>query len=977
MTGHIDESLRRELQESALTDQQIEQLHYRSVTADQAHLLTGHRYAGWVVPITGPDGKPFTTGKSMPFYRLKPSKPVQIKPGEKPARYLSPAGEGCRPYFSTLFDWSGLAASNRDRDVTEGEKKGDSGCAHRIPTIALSGVDGWRDHRSGQTAPLPELNDWLTGQVRIAWDSDIVDKPNVLNASLELSNEIARQGGHPLITFIPPQLDGTKNGVDDFIGRHGAHAYGVLRDLARPAGEVIYDNGEPVGVKWSWHHEPGGPEATHTKALTAWTVFKDEMTVRPLGLYCWTGTHWQRQDGKPAEGIAAALHTWMDHARWRRRTGAAFGSVASELSSRLKSPAGVMWDPPHLLAFSNGTLNTRANTFTPGHRREDRLTSCLPYPYDTSATCPTWRAFLESATGNDPALIKVLRAAMRWTIEPKNGAGEHPVEYYFDLEGPKGSGKGTVLKGVETLVGGDDHVGVLKSASFSNTNALLGLLGKRASIDYDASGFIADSGVLNSIVTNEQVEVKALYVNTTQARLNTVIWRAMNDRPGQAAAGAEGSDRRCVPLPFDHPPRAKDPYLKQKIAAEAAGIFQWVWKLSLDQAFHDLHHASDSDRIKEKRVEAAKGRNTVLEFFCDTYEEKGTPEVDATTLFGMFQTWRVEKGYRQDHTSLTSHKFGKKLKELCEASDPALRQPPVLDQFGRGFSKGRVTGPVSTGRVSYSIPQMSSWDVAAFLQPGQADGDQPEQSFRSFSDPSGRDPLAPLHPEPSEPSEPFREKVIKEGIERTPLPPSYPFGGVCSEKGSEGSGPSVPSSARDLKPEGSEGLPKTFRNELQDPPSTPSEHANTPSPVLTPAEQAANAARSNLTTYRPGDQVFIAHQRLRHGQLHQATVSRVTNASVSFTPPFPPEALLQDPTDPDQGHLQLPQPLASASTADCTPQLGTASAANVTRGDDGSVTFTYTHSSGDTITRTISPARIRLGDLAELAGTEPPADAAA
>jgi hypothetical protein len=152
--------------------------------------------------------------------------------------------------------------------------------------------------------------------------------------------------------------------------------------------------------------------------------------------------------------------------------------------------------------------------------------------------------------------------------------------------------------------------------------------------------------------------------------------------------------------------------------------------------------------------------------------------------------------------------------------------------------------------------------------------------------------------------------------------------------------------------------------------TTPSAHFDTRQPVLTPTEQAANAARSNLTTYRPGDQVFIAHQRLHHGQLHQATVTKVTNASVSFTPPIPPEALLIDPTDPDQGHLQLPQPLASASTTACTPQLGTASGCTVTRGENGVISFTYTHHTGDTITRTINPVRIRLGDLAELAGTD-------
>jgi hypothetical protein len=83
----------------------------------------------------------------------------------------------------------------------------------------------------------------------------------------------------------------------------------------------------------------------------------------------------------------------------------------------------------------------------------------------------------------------------------------------------------------------------------------------------------------------------------------------------------------------------------------------------------------------------------------------------------------------------------------------------------------------------------------------------------------------------------------------------------------------------------------------------------------------ANAARSNLTTFRPGDRVYVAHQRLPFGRLHQAVVSKVVNASVNFAPPL--EGLLNDPSDPGVGEWLPPEPVQAASSTCCLPELGT------------------------------------------------------
>jgi hypothetical protein len=91
-------------------------------------------------------------------------------------------------------------------------------------------------------------------------------------------------------------------------------------------------------------------------------------------------------------------------------------------------------------------------------------------------------------------------------------------------------------------------------------------------------------------------------------------------------------------------------------------------------------------------------------------------------------------------------------------------------------------------------------------------------------------------------------------------------------------------------------------------------------PVTDRPDLEAAATRSNLTTLKPGDRVYVAHQLLPHGRLHPATITKVVNASVHFDPPI--KSLLNDPDDPDAGEWTPPHPLQMASLNACVPEQG-------------------------------------------------------
>jgi len=682
-------NLTEELLESGLPLSVHHCLQYREVSADEALKLTGHKHAGWVVLMNGPGGKPYEWEDGKPFYRLKPATPVVTKDG-KTAKYLTAGDAGCRPYFSPLLPKAALKPG-KPLDWTEGEKKADCANHHGFATIGLSGVDSWRDKRNGRSQPLPEFDDLelLKRTHRIAFDSDIVHKVEVRGAMAAFSKYLADQhAGRVLVTFIPPELDGEKNGIDDFIVRHGASAYKKIRELARPATETDKD-GEHQFI---WTVEP---TESHDKALIAWSVFKDNFAKRPgVGLYRWNGRNWDRcPDRTDAAALLTPLHLWMDHCSWIRRSKGLINSITSELLARLTTDAA--WDSAELIAFSNGTLNWRTGQFTPGHRREDFLTFCLPYAFNPKAKCPAFHKFLKEACGDDDGLINLVRAGFRWAIAPKDISQAFPIERAFDVTGKKGRGKGTLSEALTTLVGGDHGRGLIKSHTFSNQNSLASLIGKRVAMDPDTSGRVSDPGVFNAVVSNEPVEVKLLYKDAHPQRLGVVVWRFFNDSPGASGGSVEGMGRRIITIPFDVEPSKRDPLLKEKIVAEAAGIFAWVYGMTADEMTLALTSPGAVKSSVVASIDNALVREPVVQFLLQTYPE-GIDRIKGRDLFKAWCSWCAD----ERHGSGSNTSFGKLIKKV---------------QIVVGGEAQGVTHGSSNGRIIYSVTPMKDFPPGAYF----------------------------------------------------------------------------------------------------------------------------------------------------------------------------------------------------------------------------------------------------------------------
>lgn len=177
------------------------------------------------------------------LYPLAPSfNRVKLRrPEEGGPKYLSAKGSGNRPYLSPPVQRElENESSTEPIFIVEGEKKAAKATLDGFPTIGLTGVDGWRDKRSGQSEFLPELETlhWKGRKVYIVYDSDRADNYKVLRAERALAIELTRRGAEVFIVSLPSEVDGEKNGLDDYLKRHGRENFRKLIAHARPAHKV-------------------------------------------------------------------------------------------------------------------------------------------------------------------------------------------------------------------------------------------------------------------------------------------------------------------------------------------------------------------------------------------------------------------------------------------------------------------------------------------------------------------------------------------------------------------------------------------------------------------------------------------------------------------------------------------------------------------------------------------------------------------
>lgn len=228
----------------------------------------------------------------------------------------------------------------------------------------------------------------------------------------------------------------------------------------------------------------------------------------------------------------------------------------------------------NLVCMANGVLNLDTGKLE-DHDPGLFTTWSLPFAFDAEATCPRWDTFLTEVLGHDPAAQKTLQQFAGVLV-----TGDTTRHKMLALIGARRAGKGVTSFVLQQLVG-KENVATTTLRDLANDFGLWPLIGKTATFLEDARGDVkvnelATERLLN-IVANDTVSVNRKHGSYWNGRLGTRVVLVSNevpDLPDESMA----INSRFLSIKFvkSFTPAEQDPLLKDKLAAELPGIFNWA-----------------------------------------------------------------------------------------------------------------------------------------------------------------------------------------------------------------------------------------------------------------------------------------------------------------------------------------------------------------------------------------------------------------
>ena len=606
-------------------------------------------------------------------YNLK----SKFDPNDLP-KYLTKKGQKNIPYLPPIIPWKKVChKTSQDIIITEGEIKATLACLHGINCIGLAGVWTFKtkidEFRSTFLPELENIN-WQGRNVGICFDSDIVNNQQIKLAAQQLATELLNRKANPYLIIIPQELNETKNGLDDFIMRHGIDAFKQLIRAFKTY-QKSEDSKKIIQIHARRDFDSLTKEAqiktlephSQIKALMNWSILKQNWEYKKgVGWYHWDGHIWQApMDDKGGEDcLLSQIREFRVAQNWLNNT----DNQCLEEFKKLKISNGKLeqqWNNSQYLAFKNGYLNCQTGEFTPPIK-EGMVTSFLPFDYQENTSCNQWFKWLEFTFGGDYNKIQYLRAWMRWILQPKEDK-DYSIEATLWVIGKPRTGKSTFFSVLMGLVG-KQNIGMFQPNDIQNENKLYGLYNKKLAINTDVDAFINDIPLYNRICSNEYVPLKNLYHNCFTDRLNTVTVLGMNQELTFKGGGSEGLQRRLHVIRFEKKPEHIDTELKEKLLSELPAIFAWVWQLSLTDTKQILNW-----RILDDVKQVYESNHPEIDFLRQEYAEGR--KIKASVIYEDYSDWCKNNGYKS--CSLTN--FGRLISKIQGVSKEKTRDGIYYD----------------------------------------------------------------------------------------------------------------------------------------------------------------------------------------------------------------------------------------------------------------------------------------------------------
>jgi len=223
----------------------------------------------------------------------------------------------------------------------------------------------------------------------------------------------------------------------------------------------------------------------------------------------------------------------------------------------------------------NGVLNLDTGVLE-ARDRSELLTRVVPVEYNPHAECPLWEKFLRE-TQPDEEMRKFLQRAIGYSI-----TGDTSEECVFINQGGGANGKSTAMETIAHILG--DYSMALppttllveKFDSIPNDLAKLPSVRFCTVMETDEGKRLSEARI-KSLASGERMPARHLYKGWFEFEPDAKFWLTSNHKP-EVKGTDDGIWRRLrlIPWKVRFEGEDRDLALKEKLRAEAEGIFAWI-----------------------------------------------------------------------------------------------------------------------------------------------------------------------------------------------------------------------------------------------------------------------------------------------------------------------------------------------------------------------------------------------------------------
>lgn len=245
------------------------------------------------------------------------------------------------------------------------------------------------------------------------------------------------------------------------------------------------------------------------------------------------------------------------------------------------------WNPDHfLLGTPDGTVSLKSGVLRPS-KASDNISCATAVPPIPMAVCPIWKAFLKTATGNDPQLIRFLQQIAGYSLTADTR--EHAL---FFIYGPGGNGKSVFLNVLTKILGDYARTADITTLESHRTGAIRSDLATLAPArlvtvsETEGGGGWSQSRV-QQLTGGDPVTARFMRQNefTFSPKFKLIV--VGNHKPALKSVD-DAIKRRMNIIPFTLRPEKPDKLLEAKLVAEWPGILRWMIEGCIDWQRHGL-----------------------------------------------------------------------------------------------------------------------------------------------------------------------------------------------------------------------------------------------------------------------------------------------------------------------------------------------------------------------------------------------------